>query len=83
MSICKSSLTNNLLDLNFRRIDKELFKSCPSKSIDVAVLEKTNLGTVIKLDAGWDDLGSWKSICDNSNKDNNQNLLNGKLSKKM
>ena len=78
VSICKSSLTNNLLDLNFRRIDKELFKSCPSKSIDVAVLEKTNLGTVIKLDAGWDDLGSWKSICDNSNKDNNQNILKGK-----
>ena len=78
VSICKNSLTDNLLDLNFRRIDKELFKSCPSKSIDVAVLEKTNLGTVIKLDAGWDDLGSWKSICDNSNKDNNQNILKGK-----
>ena len=78
VSICKSSLTNNLLDLNFRRIDKELFKSCHSKSIDVAVLDKTNLGTVIKLDAGWDDLGSWKSICDNSNKDNNQNILKGK-----
>ena len=78
VSICKNSLTNNLLDLNFRRIDKKLFKTCPSKSIDVAVLEKTNLGTVIKLDAGWDDLGSWKSICDNSNKDNNQNILKGK-----
>jgi len=69
VSVCKSSLTKNLLDLNFRRIDKEFFKLCPSKSIDVAVLEKTNLGTVIKLDARWDDLGSWKSICDNSNKD--------------
>ena len=78
VSICKKSLTDNLLDLNFRRIDKELFKSCPSKSIDVAILEKTNLGTVIKLDAGWDDLGSWKSICDNSNKDHNQNILKGK-----
>ena len=78
VSICKSSLKKNLLDLNFRRIDKEFFKSCPSKSIDVAVLEKTNLGTVINLDAGWDDLGSWKSICDNSNKDNNQNILKGK-----
>ena len=75
---CKKSLTNNLLDLNFRRIDHEFFKSCPSKSIDVAVMEKTNLGTVINLDAGWDDLGSWKSICDNSNQDHNQNILKGK-----
>ncbi len=78
VDICKRSLSNNDLDLNFRRINKEFFKSCPSKSIDIAVLEKTNLGTVIKLDAGWDDLGSWKSICDNSNKDLNQNILKGK-----
>ena len=77
VDICKNSLSNNDLDLNFRRIDKEFFKSCPSKSIDVAVLEKTNLGTVIKLDAGWDDLGSWKSICDNSKKDLNNNILKG------
>ena len=41
-------------------------------------MEKTNLGTVINLDAGWDDLGSWKSICDNSNEDHNQNILKGK-----
>ena len=34
------SLKNNILDLNFQRIDKEFFKSCPSKSIDIAVLEK-------------------------------------------
>ena len=77
VDICKKSLSNNDLDLNFRRIDKEFFKSCPSKSIDVAVLEKSNLGTVIKLDAGWDDLGSWKSICDNSKKDLNNNILKG------
>ena len=78
LNICKRSLTKNLLDLNFRRIDEKIFQSCPNKSIDVAVLEKTNLGTVINLDAGWDDLGSWKSIYDNSNKDHNQNILRGK-----
>ena len=54
--ICKKSLENTSLDLNFRRIDKKVFESCPNKSIDVAVMEKTNLGTVIKLDAGWNDL---------------------------
>ena len=76
--ICKKSLKNSSLDLNFRRIDKTLFNSCPNKSIDVAVMEKTNLGTVVKLDAGWDDLGSWKSVWENSKKDQNQNSLKGK-----
>ena len=75
---CKKSLKNSLLDLNFRRIDKTFFNSCPNKSIDVAVMEKTNLGTVVKLDAGWDDLGSWKSIWENSKKDQHQNSLKGK-----
>ena len=78
VNICQKSLKNNLLDLNFQRIDEKLFKFCPSKSIDIAILEKTNLGTVINLDAGWDDLGSWTSIYENSNKDNNQNILRGK-----
>ena len=76
--ICKKSLKNSSLDLNFRRIDKTFFNSCPNKSIDVAVMEKTNLGTVVKLDAGWDDLGSWKSVWENSKKDQNQNSLKGK-----
>ena len=76
--ICKKSLKNSSLDLNFRRIDKTFFNSCPNKSIDVAVMEKTNLGTVVKLDAGWDDLGSWKSIWENSKKDQHQNSLKGK-----
>ena len=41
-------------------------------------MEKTNLGTVVKLDAGWDDLGSWQSVWENSKKDQNQNSLKGK-----
>ena len=41
-------------------------------------MEKTNLGTVLKLDAGWDDLGSWKSVWENSKKDANKNSLKGK-----
>lgn len=78
IDICKKSLAKRIIDLNFRRIDSEFFKYCPSKSIDIAVMEKTNIGTVLKLDAGWDDLGSWKSVWDNSKKDHNNNSLKGK-----
>ena len=35
-------------------------------SIDNAVMEKTNLGSVLALDAGWSDIGDWKSVWENS-----------------
>ena len=45
------------------------FQCCPSISIDYAVMEKTNLGTVLLLDAGWSDIGQLESSMDNSAKD--------------
>ena len=41
-------------------------------------MEKTKLGTVIPLDVGWNDLGSWKSIWESSFKDLNNNSLEGR-----
>ena len=42
-------------------------------------MEKTNLGTVFSLDAGWDDIGSWESIWKNSKKDKDGNSSKGKV----
>ena len=28
-------------------------------------MEKTSLGTVLRLNCGWDDIGSWKSVWKN------------------
>ena len=42
-------------------------------------MEKTNLGTVLKLNAGWDDIGSWRSVWENSKKDENGNATKGKV----
>ena len=36
--------------------------------IDVAVMEKTTNGLVISLDAGWSDIGSWKSLWEKEKK---------------
>ncbi len=78
INICRRALQKSTKDLDFIRIDKNIFQECPNVSIDIAVMEKTNLGTVISLDAGWNDLGSWKSIWETSNADNNLNTLQGK-----
>jgi len=78
IKLCKDSLKDNNFDFDFQRINYEYFKNCPNISIDVAVMEKTNLGTVFLLEAGWSDVGSWNTIWKNSVKDKNGNSINGK-----
>tara|TARA_B100000965_G_scaffold217230_2_gene181845 strand:- start:980 stop:2431 length:1452 start_codon:yes stop_codon:yes gene_type:complete len=80
---CKNAIEKDVADLDFLRLDAESFKKCPKVSIDVAVMEKTQLGTIVPLNVGWSDIGSWKSLWDVSNKDQDGNYINGRvLSKK-
>lgn len=64
-------------DLDFVRVDKSSFLACPSDSIDYAVMEKTADAVVVPMDAGWSDVGSWSSLWDISDKDENGNVFNG------
>jgi len=79
VQICKKSLKKDMSDFYFRRIDEDIFKNCPNISIDNAVMENTNLGIVISLDAGWNDLGSWKSVWEDSKLDDKRNTIIGKI----
>ena len=76
---CEKSLEHNHIDLEFKRLKKEFFEKCSNISIDKAVMEKTKKGTVIPLDVGWSDLGSWSSIWDISEKDIEGNVNIGKV----
>ncbi len=60
--ICSASIASAKNDLDFTRVDREIFSLCKSESIDYAVMEKTDKGVVISLDAGWSDVGSWSSL---------------------
>ena len=42
-------------------------------------MEKTDKGTVLPLDAGWSDIGSWQAIWENSEKDSDGNHIKGKV----
>ena len=76
---CKESLSDKLIDLDFQRLKKESFEKCPNISIDEAVMEKTILGTVIPLEAGWNDVGGWKAVWEIAEKDINKNAFYGKV----
>ena len=53
------------------------FASALSVPFDVAVMEKTELGVMVPLDAGWDDVGSWRSLWEVSERDRNENASVG------
>ncbi|MBV1879652.1 MAG: mannose-1-phosphate guanylyltransferase/mannose-6-phosphate isomerase [Pseudomonadales bacterium] len=68
-SSSQQSLAAATIDLDFIRLDQQLFSSCPADSIDYAVMENTKKAVVLPLDAGWNDVGSWSSLWSLSKKD--------------
>ena len=74
---CKASIAGVETDLDFLRISENEFITCPSESIDYAVMEKTADAVVVPMDAGWSDIGSWSSLWDISDKDKNGNVSHG------
>ncbi|MDD4142278.1 MAG: sugar phosphate nucleotidyltransferase [Bacteroidales bacterium] len=54
---------------------KKIYPVCQNTSIDYGVMEKADNVFVYKTDFGWSDLGTWGSLFENSEKDNNNNVL--------
>ena len=77
LSAVEKALKNSSEDLDFIRLEKNAFESSPNLSIDYAVMEKSNNVVVLKLDAGWSDVGSWASLYEISDKDKNGNVFKG------
>ena len=77
VSCCRAALEQDVPDLNFLRLEREAFAQCPNVAIDVAVMEQTQLGTVLPLDAGWSDVGSWSALWETTDQDLNGNVLRG------
>lgn len=82
LDICQQSIDTAHKDLDFIRIDDNIFGQCPSESIDYAVMEPLCTSdssdvAVVPLDADWSDIGSWSAIWDVSQKDENGNRTLG------
>ena len=76
---CQESIFHSKKDLDFIRIDEISFSKAPKIPIDIAVMEKTRNGIVIPLNAGWSDIGSWKSLWESEEKDSYGNVISGKV----
>ena len=55
----------------------QMYGNCLSESIDFGIMEKADNVFVVLSDIGWSDLGTWKSLYEVSDKDENQNVTDG------
>jgi mannose-1-phosphate guanylyltransferase/mannose-6-phosphate isomerase len=77
VAACEEAIGAGREDLDFFRLDRAAFAACPADSIDYAVMEKTDKGAMLPLDAGWSDLGSWEALWAVGEKDAEANVAHG------
>ena len=79
VSCCRAALEQDSADLDFLRLEREAFARCPNVAIDVAVMEQTALGSVLPLDVGWSDVGSWSALWETGDRDSDGNVVQGRV----
>ena len=79
VSACRAALEHDSEDLDFLRLEREAFAGCPNVAIDVAVMERTDRGAVVPLNAGWSDVGSWSALWETATQDSSGNVLRGRV----
>jgi mannose-1-phosphate guanylyltransferase / mannose-6-phosphate isomerase len=75
----EAAVKNATDDLGFLRLDPAGFASAPQKSIDYAVMEKTDRAAVIAGDFRWSDIGSWDALFEITPRDAQGNVVQGEV----
>ncbi len=74
---CSASIVDAIEETDFFRLKRDVFATCPSASIDHAVLEHSDKVVVIPVDMGWSDVGSWSALWEIAEKDSQGNATTG------
>src|SRR5712691_12977557 len=64
-------------DLGFVRLAAEPFARTPQKSIDYAVMERTERAAVVEGRFRWSDIGSWDAVFEIAPRDESGNATHG------
>jgi mannose-1-phosphate guanylyltransferase/mannose-6-phosphate isomerase len=59
--------------------EAESFNSIVKISFDYAIMEKTTRAAIVPTDPQWSDLGSWRAVWEQSERDINQNNIQGSV----
>ena len=84
LAACERAYRTGSRDGGFLRVGAAAFGDCPADSIDYAVMERLGEGSpcsaeavVVRLDAGWSDVGAWDALWDLEKKDADGNVIHG------
>jgi mannose-1-phosphate guanylyltransferase / mannose-6-phosphate isomerase len=77
VSAAEAAVRGATTDLGFVRIEPTAFAAAPQKSIDYAVMEKTDRAAVVAGNFRWSDIGSWDAIFDIAERDAAGNAVHG------
>ncbi len=77
MAAVRRAMLSRSSDLDFIRLDRAAFSSCPDISLDYAVAERTHRAAVVPADLGWCDVGSWNALWELGAKDGDGNVSLG------
>jgi mannose-1-phosphate guanylyltransferase/mannose-6-phosphate isomerase len=83
LAACERAYRSGRRDGAFLRVDAQAFAGCPADSIDYAVMERltdkptTPEAVVVRLDAGWSDVGAWDALWQIGVKDAHGNVAHG------
>ena len=83
LGACERAYRQGRRDGGFLRVDPGAFIECPSDSIDYAVMERIvgapsgPEAVMVRLDAGWSDVGAWDALWQVEQKDADGNVAHG------
>lgn len=73
----KDAVDGSVKDLDFIRLDEKSFSLAPRKSVDYAVMERTDVAAVLPTIYQWSDVGSWDAVHAISERDSEGNVRVG------
>jgi mannose-1-phosphate guanylyltransferase / mannose-6-phosphate isomerase len=87
LASCERAHRAGLQEHGMHRLDSGCYEACPADSIDYAVMERLGAAhgahapgpeaVVVRLDAGWSDIGAWDALWDIEPKDASGNVVHG------
>ena len=86
LAACEAAYRRGGKDQGFYRIDRAAFGACPADSIEYAVMERIAPGAaaghspeavVVRLEAGWSDVGAWDALWSLEEKNGEGNVIHG------
>ncbi|TAD95737.1 MAG: mannose-1-phosphate guanylyltransferase [Bacteroidetes bacterium] len=72
-------IKQNFYTTNEKEAIAHVYSQCHNISIDYGIMEKAKNVYVVKCDLGWSDLGTWKSLYEQSKKKWNENVIIGNV----